>query len=557
MKKRLLSCLALLLLAATLLCSCAEGLPLSELYFAAKDAANGYTEKLCLLQEGSKTIAADGESEYIIEYDSSRLAEATVRQNELKDAINALAARVKAQTGADLLDKKREGATKRIVISFAQGDDTDKVSSAAQFYIGFSGDDLIIQATNEIMLISALNYFADTYLGEKNELILSPDLSYLSPTTTYRSREHNLIRAEQTGAVATQAATALCDTLFEIAGVRFSVKSDFNTTGGLTDILFGYPDTEEAQAILSTLSFDDFYIGVRGGKLMILAKNDPALEKATQYFISAFVTAKDAVFDKTEKTVTLPAVCDYYHRSDAILLADDGVNNAVLVYASNLSSTVKNVINTFASLYKRLTNTELPVYADNAYAYTPGTFEILVGGTNRTLPQQTYLETLPTGRWMISVIPEMSTLALYAKDELSLTVAIKQLENDLTAQTRAISKRPEDAEGWLSGDTNRTLYISAEHYLTGVEPPDLPGEPFHYYYNNFYRIRSTKQVSERSWNSYQWRIQAAGFTRLSYSEKSGVITCVYQCGTRVVTLTYNKNDLSMELRATQARETEE
>ena len=556
MKKRLLSCLALLLLAATLLCSCAEGLPFSELYVAAKNAATSYTEKLTLLQEGGRIIAADGESEYVIEC-TTTFVEIGNRTNDVKAAINTLAERIEAQTGVDLLDTKRDGATKRILIGYPDPDEVPPVNSAAQFYIGFSGDDLIIQATNGIMLISAINYFADTYLGEKDALILSPDLSYLSSTTTYRTREHNLIRAEQTGAVATHAATSLRDTLFEIAGVRFSVKSDFNTTGGLTDILFGYPDTEEARAILSTLSYDDFYIGVRNGKLMILANNDPALETATRYFLSAFVTAQDAVFDKTEKTISLPAVCDYYHRSDAVLLAENGVSNAVLVYAANLSSATKNAINAFAGLYKRLTNAELPVYADSAYTYTPGTFEILVGQTNRVLPQQTYLETLPNGRWMISVIPEMNVLALYAKDELSLTVAIKQLESDLTAQTRAISKRPEDAEGWLHGNTNRTLYISAEHYLTGAEPPDLPGAPLHYYYANSYRIRSTEPVSARSWNSYQWRIQNAGFTRQSYSEKSGVITCVYQCGTRVVTLTYNKNDLSMELRATRAREVQE
>ena len=37
MKKRFILCLALLLLAASMLCSCTQGLPLSELYFAAKD----------------------------------------------------------------------------------------------------------------------------------------------------------------------------------------------------------------------------------------------------------------------------------------------------------------------------------------------------------------------------------------------------------------------------------------------------------------------------------------------------------------------------------------
>ena len=558
MKKRLLSCLALLLLVATLLCSCAEGLPFSELYFAASDTAADYTEQLKLLQEGSKVIAANGESEYVIEC-TTTFVEIGNRTNDVKAAIKDFAARVKEQTGADLLAKKRDKASKRIIIGLTQDDETTKVSTAAQFYIGFSGDDLIIQASNGIMLISALNYFADTYLGEKNALILSPDLSYLSPTTTYHSREHSLLRAEQTGAVATQAATLLCDTLFEIAGVRFSVKSDFNAGGGLTDILFGYPDTEEANAILSTLGCDDFYIGVRNGRLMILAKNDPALERAVRYFLATFVRATDAVFDKFEKTITLPAICDYYHRSDALLLAEDGVNNAVLVYEADLGGDVKNAINNLATLYKRLTNTELPVYADTDLAPGSGALEILVGNTNRVLPQQTYLEELPNGRWVLSSLPESNAILLYAKDDLALLIALKQLETTLTAQTRAISKLANDAEGWIRPNTNRTLYIGADLNLTELEPPDLPVAAIHYIYSNSYRIVSAEKVSEQTWNHYRWRIMLAGFNSKSYSDENGVVTWIYKSksGTRDLTLTYNKNTQILELRGTRSLEINE
>ena len=549
MKKRLLSCLALLLLIATLLCSCAEGLPLSELYFAAADAAESYTAQLKLLQEGAKVIAANGESEYVIEC-TTTFVEIGNRQNPVKNAVNALAARIEAQTGADLLDTKREGATKRILIGAPAFDEVPIVDSATQFYIGFSGDDLIIQASNTIMLVTAINYFADTYLGEQDALILSPDLSYLSPTTTYHSREHNLIRAEQTGTVATQAATTLCDTLFEVAGVRFSVKSDFSSSSGVTNILFGYPDNPKAEKILANLSCDDFYIGVQEGQLMILARNDPALEKATRYFLAAFVRAEDAVFDKEEKTITLPAICDYYHRSDALLLTEDGINHAVLVYEAGVSSDVKNAIKNLADLYKRYTNTELPVYADTEYAYDGSTVEILVGQTNRILPQQTYLETLQAGRWMISADAE-ANLAVFAKDELALLVALKQLEKEFTAQIRAISKRQEDAEGWLQHNTNRTLYISGDFYLSGAEPPDLPVPSKHYFYTSYYRIVTTAPLSGNAWRSYQWKLHQAGFTRQSGNEEDGIVTCVYQNSSRVVTITYNKNNQSLEMRVTQ------
>jgi hypothetical protein len=221
MKKRLLSCLALLLLCAMLLCSCAEGLPLSELYFAAKDAAAAHAAKMELLQSGSKVIAADGKSEYALSFDPAA-------SPEVKDAIHALCARIKTQTGADLLDKKREGATKQIVIGRPAADGEALVCSAAQFYLGFCGDDLMIQAQNDVMLITALSYFTEKYLSdEEGDLILSPDLSYLSATATYRNKEHALIRAERTGAIATQAAATFCETLFQTTGIRFSVKSDY------------------------------------------------------------------------------------------------------------------------------------------------------------------------------------------------------------------------------------------------------------------------------------------------------------------------------------------
>ena len=556
MKKRLLSCLALLLLMATLLCSCVEGLPFSELYFAASDTAADYAEQLKLLQEGSKIIAANGESEYVIEC-TTTFVEIGNRTNDVKAAINTLAERIEAQTGADLLAKKRDKASKRIIIGLTQGDETTKVSTAAQFYIGFSGDDLIIQASNGIMLISALNYFADTYLGEKNELILSPDLSYLSPTATYHTREHNLIRAEQSGAVATQAVTTFCDTLFEVAGVRFSVKSDFNTSGGLTDILFGYPDTEEANAILSTLGHDDFYIGVHNEKLMILAKNDPALERATRTFLNTFVRAEDAAFDKSDKTITLPAVCDYYYRSDAMLLTENGVNHAVLVYEAGLSSDAKNAVNKLATLYKRLTNTELPVYADSEYAPGSGALEILVGETNRVLPQQPYLEGMPSGCWLLSAVPEYNTILLYAKDDLALMIALKQLESVLTEQTRAISKLADDAEGWIRPGTNRTIYIDAELHLSGLEPPDLPVASIHYIYTSSYRVIATKAVSRQKWHDYRWKIQASGFKAQSYTDEDGVVTWVYKTNTRTATLIYNLNDQSMELRVVQTPNPEE
>ena len=543
MKKRILSVVALLLLMAMLLCSCAEGLPLSELYFATKEAVTEYRTQLKLLQAGSRTLAANGASEYVISL------ERTASQ-EVKGAVHALAARIKKQTDVDLLDSTREGATKRILIGLPEKDSTPLVQNAAQFYIGFSGEDLIIQAQNEMMLISALSFFTEYYLSdEKEALILSPDFSYLSPTATYRTREHSLIRAEQTGATATQAATSFCDTLFDTTGIRFSVKSDFNSTGGLTDILFGYPDDEEAQTILAELSFDDFYIGVRGGRLMILAKNDPALVEATDLFLSTFVTAENAAFDKEEKTIVLPAICDYYHRSDAILLADEGINRAVLIYGENASSTTKQAAKNFAALYKRLTNAELPIHADTEYRPNIGSFEILVGETNRELPQLNYLKELPYGQWAISVVPEANAISIFANGQIATLAALDQLGKALTAQTRAISKAPANETDSLQGGINRTLYIKPALSLNGAEPPTFPTAYRYTFQEHYYRLVSTTKVSEKLWKSYRNYLIGI-FPYQSQLEEDGVIITFLHSETRNITLKYTKSSQTLELRVT-------
>lgn len=542
MKKRLITCLAVLLLCATLLCSCAEGLPLSELYFAAKDAATDYTEQLKLLQSGSRVIVQNGKSEYAISLSN------TVSK-EVKDAVTALAVRIKKQTGVDLLNTKREEITKRILIGFPEKNAEAPVKSASQFYIGFSGNDLLIQACNDVMLISAISYFTQTHLSdEKDTLILSPDLSYLSPTETYVTKQHALIRADQTGATATEASKTFCNTLEQIAGVRFSVKSDFNSTGGLTDILFGYPKDKEAQAILKDLSFDDFYIGVRGGRLMILAKNDPALVAATELFLSSFVTAENAEFDKEEKTIALPAFCEYYHRSDAILLAEEGINRAVLIYSENAPSFIKNAALNFAALYKRLTNTTLPIHKDTEYTPNVGAFEILIGETNRELPQQAYLENLPMGQWAISVVPEANAISVFGKGDLALLIALNRLGTALTEQTRAISKLPEEETGYLSPDTNRTLYIRPSFSLNGLEPPFFPAAYYYTIYDSSYRLVSSAKVSKSTYNYYHNALQRAGFYRQSKTEENGVITTYFASETRTLKTTYNPDKKSLELR---------
>jgi hypothetical protein len=278
---------------------------------------------------------------------------------------------------------------------------------------------------------------------------------------------------------------------------------------------------------------------------MILAPNDPALAEATAFFLSNFVTAENAAFDKEEKTISLPAVCEYYRRSEALLMVENGVNRTVLVYPANAGSATKNAVKSFANRFKQLTNTELPVYADTDHAPDPALIEILIGETDRGLPQRSYPETLQSGQWKISAAPELNAICVLAEGDMALLCALDRLLWKLYDQVFAISKLPleENTEG-------RTLYVKSDFSLGGLEPPAFPTAASYTFYNGSYRFVSSTQVSEWVWDSYNKKIRYASFTRDLQTEENGVVTTVYRGDARTVTLIYNKNNKSMTLRVT-------
>ena len=111
MKKRLLSCMALLLLGAMLLCSCAEGLPGSALLSVAKSSGKKYVTQLKLLQGGPQVLVADGKSDYTISLNRASSA-------ELKSTVAELRDHIQARTGVRL-GEYTDSAQKRIRIALS------------------------------------------------------------------------------------------------------------------------------------------------------------------------------------------------------------------------------------------------------------------------------------------------------------------------------------------------------------------------------------------------------------------------------------------------------
>ncbi len=540
MKKRLISTLALLLLLATLLCSCAEGLPFSELALVAKDKATAFSSRVENLLTENAPLAANGKTDFAVVFDKTA-------SPAVQDAVADFCARFAAYSGADLLKTDPKNAKGRILIGMADTDAAKAILaelSAATFYIGFAGKDLLILAQNDVMLCTALSYFCDTYLnadeaqGGTRDVFWPSGLQYTAPTLVCEDDDYTILRAEQSGEGAVEAVSLLFETIHAQSGARPVRKTDFNYKSTEREILLGYPDHPMANEILATLSRDDYYIGVRGKTVMILAQNDLMLNKAVAQFISLFVSARSAAVDRKNKKIEFPAACDFYYHEDSILLAKEGVNHAVLVYPDNASSLTHTAVKNLCALYKRLTNTELPTFADSKYERVDGVFEILVGRTSRRESQKLYFDGIAKGEWRMAMDESGKALVIGANGEFALKAAVEALGNALHTHTAALSRKSIYADWQIKQGVDRMLYLFADFAQGGIEVPDLIGAFSYKLYSYSYNMQQ-KKVSASHYEEYCAVLDGAGFVCLSQTDADGVLKSVYQSDARMVTVTYN------------------
>ena len=432
MKKRFVSFLAILLLTA-LLSSCTAGLPGSELYFAARDAIAEFSQNLELLLAGDITIVQNGTTSY-------RLLSIHDPGDEVRDLVENFQTTFKKRTGAELRICDEKESAPKILISPQSTELPDL--DANSFYVGFVGEDLVIHAENTIMLSAALSYVEEELLSRTKDgtLALSGTLSHISSTQLCENGQYVITRAEAASESAISAISKLYDALHQNAGARFSIKSDFNTTGsGAKEFLVGTPDRVECDAILPLLHYSNYYIGCTNEKIMILASSDQMLDLAVDKFIETFVTASNAICDKEQKSIVLPAECHYLYKVPGALLANEGRSFAVLLYPQNTGTAVLEQINRLCAQFQRLTNTTLAAFVDTEYERKADTFEILVGNTNRAESKQ-YAYDVKADSW-IAQMGRRSLVLLADNDEQMLYAlrALSSLLTDLTAKASAES----------------------------------------------------------------------------------------------------------------------
>lgn len=539
MKKRILSLFAIILLFSLLLCSCTAGLPLSEFALALKDQTTVFSARVEDLLKEKIPLAVNGKSDFTVVLDEGASREV---QNATKD----FCAQFHAYSGAELSVSYTSNTEQRILIGITQTEQAQKLLSTlspSSFYVGFSGNDLLILAQNDVMLCAAITYFCNTYLSAAQtqsttqDLYLPGGLHYVSPTLRCEGDLYTILRAEQSGEKAMEAMSLLCEEIRRVSGARPVRKSDFNYSSSEYEILFGYPNHPKANAILKTLPHDTYYIGVEGNTLMILAQNDLMLEKAVAHFLSTFVTTPNATIDKENKRIEFPATCDFRYQEPTVLFAENGQSHAVLVFADDASSLIRTKINDLCWLYERLTNAPLVAYADSDYQRRDGVFEILVGKTSRLESQKLYASDIPGGEWRLTIDESAQALTLAANGEFALKAAIEALKTKLTEQTIALSSKSIYDGRQIKSGVNRLLYLFPDLSQTGVEAPDLTG-PYTYTLYNASYVMQQSGATLQQYDDYCAALIGAGFAPTSQTSENNSYQSVYQVQARRITVTY-------------------
>lgn len=320
MKKQLVASVCLLLLLCVLLSSCASGLPGYALFKATQDTLSSFSVKIKGLLEDHTPLILDKTSAFSISLPNNCSA-------ALRAAVDGLCAQILERTGVDLMLTNAEQSSGRILMGTADDALCEQLPAelnAANFYIGFCGKDLVIHATNDLMLVSALHYFEQAYVTGKDACIgegylLLPDtLSFSSDTLLCNADTFRF--AKQGNAELPSYAATLCTVLTSAIeyriGIHFypSLNTDSELYEQQKELIVGKVSRSFTEPILSSLADDEFYIGSNGTKVMILANSYPALNEAINLFLSTQLYADDAQYNRKEKSWSLPAYCHYYGR---------------------------------------------------------------------------------------------------------------------------------------------------------------------------------------------------------------------------------------------------
>ena len=558
MKKRLISCLCLLCTAVLLLTSCTAGLPGSELFLTVKSGVGKFAASIRNLLCDNAPIVIDGRSDYTVVY-------SMLESDTVKNAVTDFCTATEKTTGLALPTNTTLGIKKRILIGNTGEEASNTVKerlNAATFYIGFQGEDLVVQATNDLMLISALSYLESVYLTGKNAnagdgyFYLPQNLDFVSETLSCNATDYTVIRADSSGSRFITPVTTFLEEMKNSTGIRLPIDNDFleiENIESAKEILIGSPNRAESAEILKDLAYNEYYIGTSGNKIMILAHNARLLTAAVEEFLATFVTASSAVKDTQNKTLTLPAYLVRRYEEPMKLLAQNGKAPAVLVYDDELSGSVaQSAINSLVAHFKTLTDCELPVFSDTERpTNADGAFEILVGATNRRESRLASAK-LGVGQWSIGVFE--NTLCVSTYGENSTRLALNRLRSVFTEYATSFCNDSlyvnEEAGDYTIriGEKRLLAYpTTLSIFETGL--PDL-ASPFTLtpLREGSYLLRKS-DVTLLQYSDYLTSLGQASYVQQSTAETDAMCTAVYHNDAEIVTVQYVKAEQLLRVTA--------
>lgn len=511
-----------------LLSSCGAGSP--ALFTVVGDAVSGFFTTSSNLLRGSLPVVVDGELLYHPVLGADCAAEAQAMLDRLYEKTGSRMPPVASLTQAPEL---------RIDLGLKEG------LTAAEYYIGLEGKDLIITANNLPVLLEGIRYFERTYVTSSTAnagdgyLYLPKGIAYTSPTLDVidENGEPNYVFCYPEGADASVLASIsiLRDAVKRQTGVSLPLRSDLVAADAETDreILIGLTNRTESVAATADLAYDTYRIAVTESKIVITAQNTFMLRKGIEAFTQLFVSGADAAASYEPAYLRLPTVLQYSESIPMLPLINDHRTDYTLIYPAGTHADALEHIRNFQLQVMRLTGASLPAFADTERPMgnlSGGNREILVGNTNR------HPATAQSSSWSITasgtdirIATSNANHVRFALESLYLLLADCAREQNAVNDKEYAPRYP-------------MICLDATLHLQGSNAPDLPsftgivdaGEGAYMLYR--------KNSNAAGFSAYQALLTSTGYTLYTGGVAASVHSATYYNDTEILNVTFTDTD---------------
>lgn len=536
MKKKCLSFLCILLVLCTLLSSCGTLQP--PFLQLLGDSVSGFFSNAKNLLQGNTPLIIENEVKFCLEQDGNAA-----------DAVASLQATIREKTGHDFSENTDENAPKlRIGLNLA-----DTVT-AADYYIGFVEDDLLITAASDVMLAEALRYFENTLIkGEKANcgngyLFVSGDMDFTGETVQLISSSgtphYSVAYPENADATTFAAVTQLVSDIRGATGVNLSLQDSYFQSKNSPDtkeFLIGLTQKDESIEATEKLDHSSYYIGIQGNKIIITAKNSYMLSQAVARFSELFVTHEKAAASYETHTLSLPAALSLTHNETLISLSINSISEYTLIYPANADTRLVDEARAFCTSVYYLTGAAIPMSADDRQ--TEGKKEILVGDTNRHASALAGVR-MDAAHWTVSTAGEQ--LVVSGKSANPLCAALSALLQELTAYAEAQNIKGKDENGNLQ-TVLPMLCLPATFTMQGANAPDIPSLTQHVVLGeNAYMLYRT-ECSAADYQNYLTTLEYCDFTLHQERQAGNVLSAVYYNDHEILNITFSTADNTLRV----------